>query len=75
MNHKIQQWREFGNTMVVGGVFFLVVFTLLVLSFIRTQFMKVFRFSIVGISMITGITLALFILKIMSTPLEVINID
>ena len=75
MNHKIQQWRDFGNTMVVGGVFFLVVLTLLVLSFIRTQVMKVFRFAIVGIPMITGIALALFILKIMSTPLEVIDID
>ena len=75
MNHKIQQWREFGSTMVVGGVFFLVVLTLLVLSFIRTQLMKVFRFTIVGIPMITGITLALFILKLMSTSLEMIAID
>lgn len=75
MNYKIQQWREFGNTVVVGGVFFLVLLTILVLSFIRTQIMKVFRFTIVGIPIITGITLALFILKLMSTTLEVIDID
>ena len=55
--------------------FFLVLLTILVLSFIRTQIMKVFRFTIVGIPIITGITLALFILKLMSTTLEVIDID
>ena len=75
MNHKNTAMEEFGNTVVVGGVFFLVLLTILVLSFIRTQLMKVFRFTIIGIPMITGITLALFILKLMRTSLEVIAID
>nr|Q59WU8.2 RecName: Full=Nuclear fusion protein KAR5; AltName: Full=Karyogamy protein 5; Flags: Precursor [Candida albicans SC5314] len=75
MNHKIQQWREFGNIMVVGGVFFFVVLTLLVLSFIRTQVMKVFRFAFIGIPMITGIALAIFILRLLSMPMKVVDID
>ena len=75
MNYKIQQWREFGNTVVVGGVFVLG-FANYTCSLIQcTQIMKVFRFAFVGIPIITGITLALFILKFMSTTLEVIDID
>lgn len=75
VNNKIQQLKIFGNTIVNGGLFFLGALCLLILISLRAPIMKVLRFSIVGIPMITGITLALFILKMLSIPREKVDTD
>ncbi|KAG8202412.1 KAR5, partial [Candida africana] len=75
VNSKIKQLRAFGNSLVMIGVLFLGALCLLTFILLRAPIMKILRFAFIGIPMITGVTLALFILKIMSTPLEVIDID
>lgn len=75
VNNKIEQLKLFGNSLVTGGVFFLGVLCLLALILLRAPIIKVFRFACIGIPMITGITLALFILKMLSIPRKKVDID
>ncbi|KGQ84097.1 hypothetical protein MEO_04526 [Candida albicans P94015] len=74
-NDKIEQLKSFGNSLVVGGVIFLGVLCLLTLILLRASIIKVFRFAFIGIPMMIGIALALFILRIMSTSREMVDID
>ena len=37
--------------------------------------MKIFRFAFIGIPMISGIALAIFILRLLSMPMKVVDID
>lgn len=74
-NDKIEQLKLFGNSLVVGGVIFLGVLCLLTLILLRALIIKVFRFAFIGIPMMIGIALALFILRIMSTSREMVDID
>ncbi|KGU22543.1 hypothetical protein MG7_04574 [Candida albicans P34048] len=56
-------------------VFMFIMVILIFLFLLKTQVTKLVRFAFIGIPMITGITLALFILKIMSTSREMVDID
>lgn len=75
VNHRIKQVKDFGNAIVMGGVFISVVAILFVLSLLKTQFTKMLRFAFICFPMITGIALALFILKFLTIPMEVVDID
>lgn len=75
VNNKIEQLKVFGNSLVMGGVVLLGVLCLLILILLRAPIMKVFRFAFIGIPVIIGIAMALFILKFMSTSLKLVDID
>lgn len=75
VNNKIKQLEVFGNAAFMGLVFIFVTIILLLSSLLKSQFTKILRFTFIGIPMITGIALALIILRIMSTPTKVVDID
>lgn len=72
---RIKQIKAFGNTMVMGFVFIFVMVILLLSSLFKTQFTKLLKFAFIGIPMITGIALALFILKLFSKPMKLVDMD
>ncbi|KGQ85984.1 nuclear fusion protein KAR5 [Candida albicans P37005] len=74
-NDRIKQIKAFGNAAFMGLVFIFVTIILLLSSLLKSQFTKILRFTFIGIPMITGIALALIILRIMSTPTKVVDID
>lgn len=74
-NKRIEQLSTFGNAVIMTCVFMFIMVILIFLFLLKTQVTKLVRFAFIGIPMITGITLALFILKIMSTSREMVDID
>lgn len=75
VNNKIEQIKVFGNSIVYGGLFFLGAIILFTFILFRAPIMKVFRFAFIGISVVIGISLALFILKVISIPVEAVDIN
>ena len=75
VNNKVEQLKVFGNSLVMGVVLLLGVLCLLTLILLRAPIIKVFRFAFIGIPMITGITLALFILKMFSIPMKIVDVN
>ncbi|RLP65765.1 hypothetical protein L150_04540 [Candida albicans Ca529L] len=75
VNNKIEQLKVFGNSLVMGGVVLLGVLCLFAFILFRASIMQVFRFAFIGIPMITGIALAIFILRLLSMPMKVVDID
>ena len=75
VNNKIQQLKVFGDSLVRGGMLLLGTLCLLTLILLRAPIIKVFRFAFIGIPMMIGIALALIILKLLSIPIEVIDMD
>lgn len=72
---RIKQIKAFGSAMVMGFVFIFVTAIILLSSLLKTQFTKILRFAFIGIPMISGIALALFILRIMSMPMNVVDLN
>ncbi|KHC58228.1 hypothetical protein MGE_04564 [Candida albicans P75010] len=75
VNNKVEQLKVFGNSLVMGVVLLLGVLCLLTLILLRAPIIKVFRFAFIGIPMIMGITLALLILKMYSTPMKIVDVN
>ena len=75
VNNKIEQLKVFGNLLIMGGMVFLGALCLLTFILLRIPIMKIFRFAFIGIPMISGIALAIFILRLLSMPMKVVDID
>lgn len=75
VNNNIEQFKILGNSLVMGGVFFLGTLCLLVFILLRAPIITVFRFVFIGTPMFVGIALALFILRLLSMPMKVVDID
>lgn len=75
VSNKLEKLRAFGSLFVVAGVFVLGALCLLILISLSAPIIKVFRFAFIGIPVIIGIAMALFILKFMSTSLKLVDID
>ena len=73
VSNKLEKLRAFGSLFVAAGVFVVGALCLLILISLSAPIIKVFRFAFIGIPIITGIVLALFILRVLSISLKAVN--